>query len=192
MQKTPVRSTLVSAILLTGCGEDAPSTSGANPAAAQASSTTAGTLSGLTGHLWNDEVEYGSIEAQAAAASAVVVGPVVDITDLGPADPSGSVTHVFRLTVKVKESIKGDAGDTVSVTTLGVGNVGEMRRSLTPDAGLWMLTSGGGGELVPVEAAAVLFEQDAVVVAPLAETRVKPDAESLGEAIAKSREGARR
>lgn len=155
-------------------------------------STTAGTLRALTGRLGANEVEHGSIEEQAAAASVVVVGPVMDITDLGPADTAGSVTHIFRLTVKVKESIKGGAADTVNVTTFGVGNAGEMRRSLTPDAGLWMLARGGGDELVPVETAAVLFEEDAVVVAPLAEARVKPDAKSLDDAIAKSREGAMR
>jgi hypothetical protein len=159
----------------------------------ESSGTTADTLRALTGRIGvNDEVVYGSIEEQAAAASVVVVGPVMDITDLGPADTAGSVTHIFRLTVNVEESIKGGAADTVNVTTFGVGNAGEMRRSLTPDAGLWMLARGGGDELVPVESAAVLFEEDGVVVAPLAEARVKPDAKSLDDAIAKSRDGAMR
>lgn len=99
---------------------------------------------------------------------------------------------MFSLTVTVEELIKGEVGDTVYVRTWGVGDASEMRKSLAPQDGLWMLTRTGGDDLVPVESAAVLFEEDGEVVAPLAETGVKPDAKDLDEAAEKSRKGANR
>lgn len=147
-------------------------------------------LRDLAGDTFIDEVEIPTIEAQAEASEVVVTGPVTDITDLGPADPGGSVTHAFRITVTVEESIKGGADRTVDVMTLGVGSAAELRRGLNGDQGLWMLAR-SSGVLVPVVSTAVLFEEDGKVVAPLAESgsRSVPE-KSLAEAKEKARRGA--
>lgn len=165
---------------------------GTRSSSLDAAGSTPAVLRTLAGDFLVDEVAIPAIEEQADVSEVVVTGPVTDITDLGPADAAGSVTHTFRITVRVQESIKGEPSSTVDVLTLGVGSAAEFRRRLSGDPGLWMLTR-SSGVLVPVVSNAVLFQEGDKVVAPLAENGSRAtDENSLAEATDKARRGAAR
>lgn len=180
---------LVLALAVSACSAGNDTKAAAGPAGV---ASTVSTLRALSGYIAVDEVDYGGIQAQSAKAEVIVIGPVVDVLDDGPADQAGSVTHIFRLTVQVTDSVKGAVGNRIDVVTLGAGDASEMRRALTKDKGLWILTKGGNGSLVPLQTKSVLFQDGDALVAPLAESDQPLDANSLDEAIRKSKAGAGR
>lgn len=152
---------------------------------------TVGVLRELRGVMHVDELPSGGVDEQSAASDLVVLGPVVGVVDDGPADPGGSVTHVFRLRVQVQERIKGTAPGTIEVTTLGSGDAEAFEARLGRDAGLWLLQQ-VEGRLVPFRSDAVLFDVDGAAVAPFAHAGHAPAVRTLQEAVEKARRGAGR